>query len=155
MGGGSFLLTDVAAWIPGRHEVRSRLALLGRLGIIPDERARVEVSVRDEDRIAIARRLAEAWPRRAVRRTEALVRVAAARANASRVVRCGSRQRRDQIADEADWLHADRFSALPPLLAVHLGAGNAAKRWPARAWKILVERFLDERMAGGGRRRRR
>ena len=28
MGGGAFLLTDVAAWIPGRHEVRSRLALL-------------------------------------------------------------------------------------------------------------------------------
>ncbi len=27
-GGGAFLLTDVAAWIPGRHEVRSRLALL-------------------------------------------------------------------------------------------------------------------------------
>ena len=45
MGGGSFLLTDVAAWIPGRHEVRSRLALLGRLGITPDEPARVEVNV--------------------------------------------------------------------------------------------------------------
>ena len=33
MGGGAFLLTDVAPWIPGRHEVRSRLALLERLGI--------------------------------------------------------------------------------------------------------------------------
>ncbi len=77
MGGGSFLLTDVAAWIPGRHEVRSRLALLGRLGITPDERARVEVAVRDVDRVAIARRLAEAWPRRAPRRAEALSRVAA------------------------------------------------------------------------------
>ena len=52
------------AWIPGRHEVRSRLALLERLGINPDERARVDVTVRDEDRITIARRLAEAWPRR-------------------------------------------------------------------------------------------
>ncbi len=48
----------------------------------------------------------------------------------------------DSIAEEPDWLHADRFSALPPLLAVHLGAGNAAKRWPARAWKLLVQRFL-------------
>ena len=37
MGGGAFLLTDVAAWIPGRHEVRSRLALLERLGITPVE----------------------------------------------------------------------------------------------------------------------
>ena len=42
-----------------------------------------------------------------------------------------------------DWLHADRFSSLPPLLAVHLGAGNAAKRWPTDSWKILIERFLE------------
>ena len=48
----------------------------------------------------------------------------------------------DPISEEPDWLHADRFSSLPPLLAVHFGAGNAAKRWPARAWKVLVERFL-------------
>ncbi len=32
MGGGGFLLTDVADWVPGRHEVVSRLALLERLG---------------------------------------------------------------------------------------------------------------------------
>jgi ADP-heptose:LPS heptosyltransferase len=141
MGGGSFLLTDVAAWIPGRHEVRSRLALLGRLGIIPDERARVEVTVRDRDRIAIARRLAEAWPRRTVRRMEAFVRIAGReRSLESRLARVAPAV--DPIAEEADWLHADRFSALPPLLAVHLGAGNAAKRWPARAWKVLVARFL-------------
>src|SRR5262245_35171128 len=69
MGGGAFLLTDVANWIPGRHEVRARLALLTRLGITPDESARVDVHVNDRDRIAIARRLAEAWPRRTPRRT--------------------------------------------------------------------------------------
>jgi heptosyltransferase-2 len=141
MGGGSFLLTDITAWKPGRHEVRSRLALLGRLGIIPDARARVDVTVRDEDRIAIARRLAEAWPRRLLRRSEAYVRVAGRErgleARAARVL-----SSTDPIAEEPDWLHADRFSALSPLLAVHLGAGNAAKRWPARAWKLLVERFL-------------
>src|SRR3954453_12759319 len=33
MGGGGFLLTDVAAWIPGRHEIRSRMALLECLGL--------------------------------------------------------------------------------------------------------------------------
>jgi ADP-heptose:LPS heptosyltransferase len=141
MGGGSFLLTDITAWIPGRHEVRSRLALLGRLGITPDERARVEVTVRDEDRITIARRLAEAWPRRAVRRSEAFVRVAGReRGFEGRAARIASSP--DPIVEEPDWLHADRFSALPPLLAVHLGAGNAAKRWPALAWKVLVRRFL-------------
>ena len=72
---------------------------------------------------------------------EAFVRVAGReRVSMARAARVSSST--DPIADEPDWLHADRFSALPPLLAVHLGAGNAAKRWPARAWKLLVERFL-------------
>jgi heptosyltransferase-2 len=48
------------------------------------------------------------------------------------------------MPDDPDWLHADRFTPLPPLLAVHLGAGNAAKRWPARSWKALVGRFLAD-----------
>jgi heptosyltransferase-2 len=142
MGGGAFLLTDVASWIPGRHEVRSRLALLECLGIAPDERARVEVTVRDEDRITMARRLADAWPRRAQKRGEALVRVARAERTFEGRAPRGSSSSAHPIVDEPDWLHADRFSSLPPLLAVHFGAGNAAKRWPARAWKVLVERFL-------------
>ncbi len=141
MGGGAFLLTDVTAWIPGRHEVRSRLALLERLGITPVERARVAVTVRDLDRIMIARRLAEAWPRRVPRRSEALVKVARTERTLE-VRRPRAASSPEPITDEPDWLHADRFSSLPPLLAVHFGAGNAAKRWPARAWKVLVERFL-------------
>src|SRR4029077_19225805 len=64
MGGGAFLLTDVAPWIPGRHEVRSRLALLAPLGVTPDESTRVDVHIGDQDRVTIARRLAEAWPRK-------------------------------------------------------------------------------------------
>ncbi len=52
-------------------------------------------------------------------------------------------RRSKSISDVPDWLHADRFSSLPPLLAVHLGAGNAAKRWPTDSWKILIERFLE------------
>jgi ADP-heptose:LPS heptosyltransferase len=141
MGGGAFLLTDVAPWKPGRHEVRSRLALLEQLGITPDERARVDVAVRDEDRITMARRLADAWPRRAPKRSAAVVRVARAErfvdARSPRVAPAAN-----PISEEPDWLHADRFSSLPPLLAVHFGAGNPAKRWPVRAWKVLVERFL-------------
>ncbi len=142
MGGGSFLLTDVASWIPGRHEVRSRLALLARLGLPLDESARVDVHVRDHDRVAVARRLSEAWPRRSIRRSEV-------HAGSVRSRRLGTpREPRpaspviESISDEADWLHADRFSPLPPILAVHLGAGNAAKRWPTRAWRTLIERFL-------------
>jgi ADP-heptose:LPS heptosyltransferase len=47
-------------------------------------------------------------------------------------------------ADEADWLHAGRFGAKAPLLAVHLGAGTSAKRWPPAHWKALIGRFLDD-----------
>jgi heptosyltransferase-2 len=142
MGGGAFLLTDVAAWIPGRHEVRSRLALLARLGIEPDDPARVDVHVRDQDRIAIARLLSEAWPRRSARRLEVYV------GSPRRGHHGDEREPRSpvlvskSIIDEPDWLHAGRFSPLPPLLAVHLGAGTAAKRWPRRLWKFLIERFL-------------
>jgi ADP-heptose:LPS heptosyltransferase len=141
MGGGAFLLTDVAPWIPGRHEVRSRLALLERLGINPDERSRVDVTVRDEDRITMARRLADAWPRRVQRRSATVARIARSeRFVDGRAPRVSPGT--NPISEEPDWLHADRFSSLPPLLAVHFGAGNAAKRWPVRAWKVLVERFL-------------
>jgi ADP-heptose:LPS heptosyltransferase len=144
MGGGAFLLTDVASWIPGRHEVRSRLALLSLLGIKQDPASRVDVHVGDEDRIAIARRLAEAWPRRTARRAE----VHAVVHRRGSVV-----QTRDfrpaphvsnVLAADADSLHADRFTSLPPLLAVHLGAGTRAKRWPVGSWKDLIDRFLKE-----------
>jgi ADP-heptose:LPS heptosyltransferase len=160
MGGGAFLLTDVAPWIPRRHEVRSRLALLERLGIIPDEVTRVDVHVRDQDRIAIARRLAEAWPRRSMRRSEPYVATAKrARVGDRRETRLtslvggagpapgNSVESRttpiDPIAADADYLHADRFTSRPPLLAVHLGAGNAAKRWPTGSWQVLIDQFID------------
>jgi ADP-heptose:LPS heptosyltransferase len=147
MGGGAFLLTDVAQWIPGRHEVRSRLALLERLGIAPDPSARVDVHVTDEDRIVVARRLADAWPRRggSARRAEVYARVRRAGSSIDpREVRRSSSTPTEAMPDEPDWLHADRFTSRPPLLAVHLGAGNAAKRWPTGSWKALVEQFLDD-----------
>src|SRR5262249_48280866 len=36
------------------------------------------------------------------------------------------------------------LDASAPLLAVHLGAGTAAKRWPARSWSVLISRFLAD-----------
>ena len=144
MGGGAFLLTDVATWVRGRHEVRSRLALLERLGIAPDEPARVDGARprpgSDRDRPLARRSLAPPSPRR----LEVVCRVAAARHDGrrTRTAVAGPRDR-GQSSTKADWLHADRFSPLPPLLAVHLGAGNAAKRWPRRHWKVLIERFLE------------
>jgi ADP-heptose:LPS heptosyltransferase len=143
MGGGSFLLTDVAQWIPLRHEVHSRLALLAPLGIVPDEPARVDAHVSDWDRIVVARRLAEAWPRRTVRRAPAhAASVQRGRGGHHRAGR-PSPLVHQQLADEPDWLHADRFAPQPPLLAVHMGAGTPAKRWPPVAWKDLIERFLE------------
>jgi ADP-heptose:LPS heptosyltransferase len=145
MGGGGFLLTDVADWIPGRHEVGSRLALLARLEISSDEPARVSVKVGDGDRSQVARWLREAWDDpRPSRTTSPHVR-GQQRGNGQRgpgtllAVAPSS-----VVGDEADWLHAGRFGAAAPLLAAHLGAGTAAKRWPPAHWKALIARFLDD-----------
>jgi heptosyltransferase-2 len=145
MGGGGFLLTDVADWIPGRHEVGSRLALLGRLGIVSDEPARVAVHVTDRDRLQVARWLREAWdeprpsrpsspPARGQQRNQGQRRPGTLTAVA---LPASGR-------DDADWLHAGRFGAEAPLLAAHLGAGTAAKRWPPAHWKVLIARMLDD-----------
>lgn len=149
MGGGGFLLTDVADWVPGRHEVASRLALLGRLGIEDADPARVRVEPSDRDRARVARRLADAWSARvAPRRSRGSARVAKllsrferAEREPARVLRIVPRPRR---GDDPDRLHAGRFGDDRPLLAVHLGAGAAAKRWPERHWRDLIGRFLGD-----------
>jgi heptosyltransferase-2 len=150
MGGGGFLLTDVADWIPGRHEVASRLALLGRLGIAAEEPARVSVPVTDRDRATVARRLQEAWhaprsPRPAPAMQPSLV-ASVKRTDRGPECRVGGKAAPDTTTrhDDADWLHAGRFGAPAPLLAAHLGAGTAAKRWPPAHWKRLIGRFLDD-----------
>jgi len=145
MGGGGFLLTDVARWVPGRHEVESRLALLGCLGVPADPPANVRVHATDRDRVRVARRLRDAWPGRAARRHPASEPALVARAGQG-----ASASRRPPSGpgpgdwDEPDWLHAGRFGDSAPLLAIHLGAGAAAKRWPTRHWRALVARFLAD-----------
>lgn len=139
MGGGGFLLTDVADWVPGRHEVESRLALVRTIGIDSKEPARVRVHVSDADRLRVAQRLQWAWPERSPRPV-------------SRQVLVGSPSLwEDQASDEAkpslldaEQLHAGRFGGPAPLLAVHLGAGTAAKRWSPGAWDRLIRRFLKD-----------
>ncbi|MDB5353408.1 MAG: ADP-heptose:LPS heptosyltransferase [Planctomycetota bacterium] len=168
MGGGGFLLTDVAAWEPGRHEVRSRLALLACLGLPDEDEARVSVGVSDDDRATVARKLRQAWPERMKSRP------AKRRANPASYQRVGEGWREgaalhggqdfvsgSQVArpphpnplprrgdgargTDPDRLHAGRFGEEAPLLAVHLGAGTAAKRWPSRHWKALTARFLAD-----------
>ncbi len=61
-----------------------------------------------------------------------------------RASRCRRSPRRQPLPDESDWLHAGRFGGTAPLLAVHLGAGTAAKRWPPAHWKALIGRFLAD-----------
>jgi heptosyltransferase-2 len=150
MGGGAFLLTDVARWVPGRHEVRSRLALLETLGIAPDPAARVEVHVEDRDRVTVARWLMEAWPRKAHRRAEAAAPTPLAIAAGPRLLAHAAHDGHAQApaghapAGDPEWLHAGRFGPVPPLLAVHIGAGTRAKRWPRRHWGHLIAKFLED-----------
>ena len=149
MGGGGFLLTDVADWIPGRHEVNSRLALLETLGVAPDDPPRVLVHVSDDDRTAVNRLLLEAWPEPlAVRRLSGTVSARSRGESLAGPSRLRTRAPALRVlADrltEPDWLHAGRFGSEAPTLAVHLGAGTAAKRWPPSCWRTLVSRFLAD-----------
>src|SRR5262249_27442886 len=122
MGGGGFLLTDVADWVPGRHEVRSRLALLDRLGIDAVGPARSDVPTSDLDRVGVAQALRDAWPER-----EPGPLVAATAGRHGRSISVGLQAplaSSMRVAwDEPDWLHAGRFGEDAPLLAAHLGAG--------------------------------
>ena len=141
MGGGGFLLSDVAEWDPMRHEVLSRMALLAQLGLSSDPPARLSAHVRDRDRARVARLLREAWPERPPPRLGTRkVAVGTGRTAASP----SPLSPLPDDCDEADRLHAGRFGDEAPLLAVHLGAGTAAKRWPLRHWERLVGRFLAD-----------
>jgi ADP-heptose:LPS heptosyltransferase len=145
MGGGGFLLSDVARWVPGRHEVASRLALLEPLGIVHDTPARVSVHASDRDRGRVVRMLRDSWPERATRRRAARV-VYSTQSGGDRVepdILEAKRAWRPSELD-GDRLHAGRFAESAPLLVVHLGAGTPAKRWPAGHWRQLVSRFLQD-----------
>jgi len=132
MGGGGFLLTDVAAWVPNRHEVRSRLALIETITGPSDEPCRVSVHVEDVERVRIADMLHDAWREPP---QKSLVQNTIAR-------HATSRWRGDALDDPPDAGEYDAQES--PLLAVHLGAGTAAKRWPLRSWKTLIARFLED-----------
>ncbi len=150
MGGGGFLLTDVAEWHAGVHEVESRMALLRQLGIAYDALSvRVSVHVSDEDRGTVARWLRNEWTegKASVRRRSTLA-VASGR-NSKPSLRIEEESPTRSAAqspqlDDAESLHAGRFGAAAPLLVVHLGAGTSAKRWPLTHWRNLIQKFLKD-----------
>lgn len=142
MGGGGFLLTDTAEWIPNRHEVRSRLALLDCIGGGVEGPVSVDVHPTDRDRARVGLAIRDRIPSRGPQpATATLVHTVATRG--------GARPRTIIPLDpdpsfEADSLHAGRFGHETPLLAVHLGAGTQAKRWPMRSWNALLALFLED-----------
>jgi heptosyltransferase-2 len=149
MGGGGFLLTDVARWVPGRHEVESRLALLQTLGARDDEPVRVAVYPSKRDRARIGRLLLRAWPERAPRRKAARVRLAPfawadSEPNDRAEILASERQQPGLGGRDEDRLHAGRFGEAAPLLAVHVGAGTLAKQWQMAHWQALIARFLAD-----------
>lgn len=153
MGGGGFLLTDVARWVPGRHEVDSRFALLDALGVPAHRPARVVVYIADDDRVEVARRLGDAWlGYQSVLPAVVSSSLTNVTGRSRGKTRTRTQSHRHQASavdhaptwDEPDWFHAGRFGAPAPILAVHLGAGTTAKRWPVGHWRVLVARFLDD-----------
>jgi lipopolysaccharide heptosyltransferase II len=95
-GGGAFLLTDVAAWDPSRHELESRRVLLERIGVrVPAAQFRPELAPSWSDLYCVRERLQSILELRT------------------------------------------------PLVALHIGAGTPAKRWPSTHWSALIATLLD------------
>lgn len=145
MGGGGFLLTDVAAWVRGRHEVDSRMALLDTLNVPDDMPARVSIHVSDRDRVEVARALQTVWP---LEESTRVLLKAPMKRFASRAVDLQTKPMPRRFLTPAnvdpDDLHAGRFGDECPLLVVHAGAGTAAKRWPVAHWNTLLSKFSAE-----------
>lgn len=93
-GGGGFLLTDKAVYVPDRPELDSRMALLECLGI----------EAAGEDRRPLPR----------LRPTPTAIDLA-----------------------ESAWREAAPASGARRVV-IHVGAGTAAKRWPAEHWRTLL-----------------
>lgn len=118
MGGGGFWLTEIANWVPGRHEVLSRMAILDALDAqLPEPKLpRVALRITAADRQAIDRHLCRLWtPHQWL----------------SACFRSGS-----------SLYQNTRLVA--PLVVVHPGAGTQAKRWPLAHWRRLIGNLRDE-----------
>ncbi len=125
-GGGEFLLTNSAAFVPNRPEVASRRALLETIGIAADAE-----SFRPRFFPSVAAR----------RRVDDLL--------GELSVGCA------MVGEAASGLFssscpsslAPRRSGNPtrPLVVIHVGAGTAAKQWPAEHWQELLGRLVLER----------
>ncbi len=161
MGGGAFLLTDVAQWVPGRHEVEARLALIERLedscGTASVESpVRVRVHASDRDRARVRKKLSKAWPIDSETRLDVLEsddqledqRGGGTNSTTTTKPRTMTLGRRVRGATSLDDSHAGfgggGFDAEPPLLVAHIGAGTAAKRWPLRHWRTLLSWLLED-----------
>jgi heptosyltransferase-2 len=116
------------------------LALLEQIGVLADVPARVHTYPTDRDHARIGRLIRDAWPQRALRHSPSRVRVGRDVAGSTRTGHEGRRS----THDDAELLHAGRFGHSAPLLAVHLGAGTLAKRWPLSHWQELIGQFLED-----------
>jgi lipopolysaccharide heptosyltransferase II len=110
-GGGGFLLTERATYVPGRHEVMSRAALADLLGIDSNHNPLPRIKPVEAALRRVDDQLRTAW----------------------------------SAVTQAGWPssshHQGACAPRSPMVALHLGAGTAAKRWPAESWRILVERL--------------
>lgn len=148
MGGGGFLLTDIAEWVPGRHEARARMALLSVLDRdrSPSERGRgggesikMLVHVSDRDRARIKRRLNLAWEADAESRS-----ITDSMHNNLAIEESDERVGAESLSAPGSGAVKKRARGAGKLLVAHLGAGTGAKRWPIEHWRELIGRFLED-----------
>ena len=118
MGGGGFWLTDVASWMPARHEVKSRMAILESLGmrVPPDHCIKTELVISANDRLWVDRHLCRLWtPYQWI-----------------------------QACLRGSDVAFSRTALVSPLVVLHPGAGTQAKRWPIVFWRRLIFQLREQ-----------
>jgi ADP-heptose:LPS heptosyltransferase len=141
-GGGGFLLTDSPAYLAGRPEVESRWALLATLGIYPAPGEVFSPAVSPPE--TVRRRVAQ-W----------LDTAGQASSGTQGVGRVDGHRREALVGEPHHENSPEKWwgslrSTHPTTaqfggrlrIAAHVGAGTAAKQWPADHWRELIARLV-------------
>jgi len=140
-GGGGFLLTESAAFVPNRPELESRRALLETLGIQLGRQPRMRPRFHPSP---WARRQIRGWLTTWLRQAEKLCDESKADSNVVIALRTTSNHHTP--CDDRGVSPSEAVSTRP-LVVLHIGAGTAAKQWPVEHWRELLGRLVVDRQA--------
>lgn len=136
-GGGGFLLSESAEFVPNRPELESRRALLEKLGIEPADDDRLRPRFHPSP---WARRQIRGWLTTWLRQADKLCEES--NAASKEVIRLSVMPDHHMTRNDPGTPALRR-----PLIVLHIGAGTPAKQWPVEHWRELLGRVAIDHHA--------